>query len=151
MALKSFVRVWHGDTRRSVADEYEGFLVERTVPDYESMPGLRKVISTRRDKDDVTHFLLIAIWDSIEAMRCFTGGHPWRAKYHPEDDHYLLEKKNTYKYTKYFTHKITRYYQTVNKSINNLSVINTEVIRSPRGASAAFCGLGSRYIQRQGL
>ena len=41
--MLGFVRIWHGITRRSVADEYERFLVERASPDYKSVPGLRKV------------------------------------------------------------------------------------------------------------
>ena len=93
MVLQGFVRVWHGATRRSVADDYERFLVERAAPDYKSVPGLRKVIFSRRDEGDVTHFLLITIWDSIEAMERFTGGDPWKAKYYSEDDDYLLEKE----------------------------------------------------------
>ncbi len=55
--MPGFVRIWHGVTRRDVADEYERFLVERAVPDYKSVPGLRKVIFTRRNEGDVTHFL----------------------------------------------------------------------------------------------
>ncbi len=35
--MLGFVRIWHGVTRRSVADEYEEFLIERAVPDYKSM------------------------------------------------------------------------------------------------------------------
>ena len=59
--MESFVRIWHGVTRRSVAHEYERFLVERAVPGYKSVPGLRKAIFTRRDEGEVTHFLLITI------------------------------------------------------------------------------------------
>ncbi|MCE4603460.1 MAG: antibiotic biosynthesis monooxygenase [Aeropyrum sp.] len=91
--MLGFVRIWHGITRRSVADEYERFLVERASPDYKSVPGLRKVFFSRRDEGDVTHFLLITVWDSMEAMERFTGGDPWKAKYYPEDDYYLLEKE----------------------------------------------------------
>ncbi|MCE4616584.1 MAG: hypothetical protein F7C09_05945 [Aeropyrum sp.] len=41
----------------------------------------------------MTHFLLITVWDSMEAMERLTGGDPWKAKYYPEDDYYLLEKE----------------------------------------------------------
>ena len=46
--LGSFIQVWHGVIKRSVAGVYERFFVERVVPDYESVPGLRKVIFTKR-------------------------------------------------------------------------------------------------------
>ncbi|MCE4600152.1 MAG: hypothetical protein F7C38_01110 [Desulfurococcales archaeon] len=55
--MAGFVRIWHGVTPRGVADEYEKFLIDRAVPDYKSVPGLRKVIFSRRDEEEVTHFL----------------------------------------------------------------------------------------------
>ena len=91
--MRGYVRIWHGVTRRDVADEYEKFLLERAVPDYTSVPGLRRAIFARRDEGDVTHFLLITVWDSLDAMKRFTGGDPRKAKYYPEDDQYLLEKE----------------------------------------------------------
>ncbi len=85
-----------------MAHEYEEFLIEKAVPDYKSVPGLMKVIFSKRDEGDVTHFLLITVWDSIEAMRRFTGGDPWKAKYYPEDDQYLLEKEEQVQIYKIF-------------------------------------------------
>jgi len=72
--MTGFVRIWHGVTPRDLANEYERFLVGRAVPDYKSVPGLRKVIFTRRDEGDIAHFLLITIWESLEAMKQFTKG-----------------------------------------------------------------------------
>jgi len=40
-------------------------------------------------------FLLVTIWDSMESVKKFAGGHPEKAKYDPEDDNYLLEKEET--------------------------------------------------------
>ena len=39
------------------------------------------------------HFLLITIQNSIKAKERFTNGDPWKAKYYPEDDKYLLGKR----------------------------------------------------------
>ena len=100
--MTGFVRIWHGVTPRSLADEYERFLVDRAVPDYKSVPGLRKAIFTRRDEGDITHFLLITIWESLEAMKLFTEGDPTRAKYYPEDDKYLVEKEERVQIYKIF-------------------------------------------------
>ncbi len=88
-----FLRTWHGRVRRELADEYEEFLVKRAVPDYSSVPGLKKIYFTRRDEGDVSHFLLVTVWESIDAMARFAGEDPSRAKYYPEDDRYLLEKE----------------------------------------------------------
>jgi heme-degrading monooxygenase HmoA len=73
-------------------DAYERFMIERAAPDYASVDGLKKLYFTRRDEGDVSHFLLITIWESIEAVGNFAGADPSKAKYYPEDDRYLLEK-----------------------------------------------------------
>ncbi len=87
------MRLWHGRVPADKADDYERFLIERAVPDYSSIDGLQKLYFTRRDEGDVTHFLLITVWDSIDSMKRFTGDDPERAKYYPEDDDFLLEKE----------------------------------------------------------
>ncbi len=66
---------------------------ERAAPDYGSVPGLQNLFFTRRDEGDVSHFLLITIWDSIESVKKFSGENPDIAKYYREDDDYLLEKE----------------------------------------------------------
>lgn len=86
-------RTWHGRTRLQHADAYENFLKERAAPDYASVPGLHRAIFTRRDEGDEAHFLLITLWDSMEAVTAFAGADPTKAKYYPEDDRYLLEKE----------------------------------------------------------
>ena len=90
---KVIVRTWHGRTRLADGDAYEAFMRERAAPDYASVDGLIQLYFTRRDEDDVAHFLLITIWESIEAVRKFAGEDPGVAKYYPEDDKYLLEKE----------------------------------------------------------
>ncbi len=87
------VRLWHGRVPKEKADEYENFLMKRAVPDYGSVEGLLKMYFTRRDEGDVTHFLLITVWDSIDSIKKFAGDDPERAKYYPEDDYFLLEKE----------------------------------------------------------
>ncbi len=88
-----FMRMWHGRVPRERADDYERFLIERAVPDYSSVDGLLKLYFTRRDDGEVTHFLLVTIWDSMDSMRRFAGDDPEVAKYYPEDDEFLLEKE----------------------------------------------------------
>lgn len=87
------VRTWHGRTALKDADAYERFTVKRAGADYSSVPGFRKLYFTRRDEGDVAHFLLITIWDSLEAVERFAGQDPSKAKYYPEDDRFLLEKE----------------------------------------------------------
>jgi len=88
------VRTWHGRTRLFDGDEYEAFMKERAAPDYGSVAGLESLFFTRRNEGDVSHFLLITVWDSIDSVKNFAGENPEIAKYYPEDDEYLLEKED---------------------------------------------------------
>ncbi len=88
------VRTWHGRTKLSDADAYEAFMVERAAPDYGSVKGLKQLFFTRRDEGGIAHFLLITVWDSMDAVKAFAGDDPAKAKYYPEDDQYLLEKED---------------------------------------------------------
>ncbi|MEW9573395.1 hypothetical protein ABQJ54_16685 [Rhodanobacter sp. Si-c] len=84
-------RIWHGITPRSKADAYAGFLEQRAIPDYRSIPGNRHVAVLRRDEGEVTHFLTVTHWDSAESIRDFAGDDLLKARYYPEDQDYLLE------------------------------------------------------------
>ncbi len=88
------VRTWHGRTRLADGDAYESFMKMRAAPDYGSVAGLQRLFFTRRDERDASHFLLITVWDSIEAVKKFAGDDPSVAKYYPEDDEFLLEKED---------------------------------------------------------
>ncbi len=85
------VRIWHGRTKRSNADEYSRFLETRAIPDYRSVAGTIEVQVLRRNEGDVTHFLTITHWESEEAVRAFAGSDVLKAKYYPEDRDFLLE------------------------------------------------------------
>jgi len=89
------VRLWHGCTTASNADKYADFMKERAAPDYGSIDGLEKLYFLRRIDGDTAHFLLITLWDSMDAVRKFAGDNPEKAKYYPEDDSFLLEKEES--------------------------------------------------------
>ncbi len=89
------VRLWHGRTSLSKADEYAEFMKERAAPDYASIDGLKKLYFLRRIESEAAHFLLVTLWDSMESVKRFAGEHPEKAKYYPEDDSFLLEKEET--------------------------------------------------------
>lgn len=87
------VRTWHGRVPRTKADDYAAFLTERAASDYQSIDGLHRLEFSRKDGSEVSDFLLITYWASMEAVRAFAGDRPELAKYYPEDDDYLLEKE----------------------------------------------------------
>ncbi|MEQ8748850.1 MAG: hypothetical protein RIC52_03655 [Amphiplicatus sp.] len=87
------LRTWHGRTALKDAAAYENFMIERAGADYASVDGFRKLYFTRRDEGEISHFLLVTVWDSLDAVKRFAGDDPSKAKYYPEDDRYLLEKE----------------------------------------------------------
>lgn len=86
-------RTWHGRVPAAKADDYYQFLLRSGVPDYRNTPGNLGVFVHRRIDGDEAHFLLTTYWDSIESIKKFAGEDYERARYYPEDDHFLLEKE----------------------------------------------------------
>lgn len=86
-------RTWHGRVPTAKADDYYDYLRRTGLADYAATPGNRGVTVLRRTEGAVTHFLLLTMWESIEAIKAFAGPEYERAQYYPEDDDYLLERE----------------------------------------------------------
>jgi heme-degrading monooxygenase HmoA len=88
-------RTWHGIVPAGKADAYHQYLLETGVPDYRRTPGNRGVYVFRRMEGDTAHFLLLTLWDSLDAIRAFAGADVERAKYYPEDEAFLIALEPT--------------------------------------------------------
>lgn len=88
-------RTWHGAVSVEKANAYHDYLLETGVPDYQKTPGNRGVYVFRRSEAGTTHFLLLTLWDSLDAIRTFAGDDVERARYYPKDEEYLLELEPT--------------------------------------------------------
>ena len=84
-------RVWHGKTKVEDFEEYSEFLKNRAIPDYKSTEGFIRLTFLRKIKDDEGEFVLITFWENLEVIKNFAGENYEKAKYYPEDKHYLLE------------------------------------------------------------
>jgi heme-degrading monooxygenase HmoA len=84
-------RVWRGKTRDEKADEYGKFLKETAYPDYGGVTGNCGWVLLRRPSEDGVEFVLVSLWDSIDALRRYAGGDPERPKYYAEDRAALVE------------------------------------------------------------
>ncbi len=88
-------RTWHGIVPTRKADDYYAYLLRTGIPDYQATPGNRGVQVLRRQEGDRTHYLLISLWESYDAIRVFAGDAVEVARYYPEDSAYLLELEPT--------------------------------------------------------
>lgn len=84
-------RLWRGLTHAEHADEYLDYLQATGLKDYAATDGNRGVLVLRRTQDDKTEFLLISLWESLEAIQRFAGEGYENAVYYPEDARFLLE------------------------------------------------------------
>jgi len=85
------VRMWHGRVPTAKAAAYREFTKWRAIPDYRSVPGNISVHILERAEGDITHFITLTFWESLDAIRGFAGEDVEKAKYYPEDADFLLE------------------------------------------------------------
>lgn len=85
-------RIWRGAVQRGEADRYVDYLQETGIPAYRGTPGNRGAWILRSDRGELTEFVTLSFWDSIESVRAFAGSDPDRAVFYPEDEHFLVER-----------------------------------------------------------
>jgi heme-degrading monooxygenase HmoA len=83
-------RLWHGVTPAGKADEYLEYLQKTGIEDYRATEGNLSVQLLRRIEGGQAHFLIITLWESVEAIQKFAGEEYDLARYYPEDQDYLL-------------------------------------------------------------
>ncbi len=84
-------RIWHGVAAASKAEVYVNYLKETGVRAYRATPGNKGVFVLRRMVEGRAEFLLMSLWDSMEAIRRFAGTEVEKAVYYPKDRDFLLE------------------------------------------------------------
>src|SRR4051794_15844609 len=85
-------RIWSGATRERDADAYLDYLHRTGLADYARTTGHRRTIAMRRIVDGRAEFLLVTLWDSLDAIRAFAGDDCERAVFYPEDDRFLVAR-----------------------------------------------------------
>jgi heme-degrading monooxygenase HmoA len=85
-------RIWRGAVQRGEADRYVDYLQDTGIPAYRTTPGNRGAWILRSDRGELTEFVTLSFWDSIESVRAFAGSDPDRAVFYPEDEHFLVER-----------------------------------------------------------
>jgi heme-degrading monooxygenase HmoA len=84
-------RVWRGVAERSKADGFLDYMMKTGVKDYRVKEGNRGVYVLRREGKRRVEFLMVSLWDSVNAIRKFAGEDIDRASYYPEDEKFLVK------------------------------------------------------------
>jgi heme-degrading monooxygenase HmoA len=66
-------RHWQGIARREDADRYVAYLQSDTFPRLASLAGFIRATILRREVAEGTQFQVVTVWESIEAIRAFSG------------------------------------------------------------------------------
>jgi heme-degrading monooxygenase HmoA len=66
-------RLWRGWTSMENADAYERLLREPVLPDLQQIDGYRGGYILRNDGNNEVEFVVMNLFDSLEAVRAFAG------------------------------------------------------------------------------
>src|SRR5262245_46365456 len=84
-------RIWRGRTLASKADEYQKYLDSNGITRVLATPGNLGVTVLRRPDGDKTEFLVLSIWESLDAVKKFAGQDYQKAVILERDREYLVE------------------------------------------------------------
>jgi len=90
-STRAVARIWKGRTLESKADEYEAYLNQSGISKIRATPGNLGAYVLRRTSDGKTEFVVISLWESLDAIRRFAGPDYQKAVILPKDRQYLLE------------------------------------------------------------
>jgi heme-degrading monooxygenase HmoA len=85
-------RTWRGATGADDADRYLQYLHQTGLTAFRDTPGNRGAAVLRRVVDGRAEFVVLSLWDSVEAVRAFAGADPGRAVFFPDDARYLVDR-----------------------------------------------------------
>jgi len=78
------VRAWRGYAAPAEAQVYPRHLVQSVRPKLEQLAGFRGLYLLRRGGLEEIEFMVLTLWDSMEAVRAFAGDQPEVAVVEPE-------------------------------------------------------------------
>jgi heme-degrading monooxygenase HmoA len=85
------IRLWEGRTQTHQADEYLDYLKATGVHDCCAIGGSLGVQILRRFVGEQAEFVLLSMWNGMEAVRQFAGAEFDKARYYKDDTRYLVE------------------------------------------------------------
>ena len=69
-------RMWRGVAIQERANDYVKHLQQSVVPELCQIDGFKGVYLLRRDSSDDIEFVVLTLWESMDAIRNFAGENP---------------------------------------------------------------------------
>lgn len=77
-------RYWRGWTRPEDVEAYEALLIGKVLPGLKTIEGYRGGYVLRRDDHDEVEFVVVNLFESLDAVRRFAGEDYCTAVFEPE-------------------------------------------------------------------
>ena len=90
-ASRAIARIWRGRTLAAKSDEYQTYLDTSGISKIRATPGNLGVTVLRRNDGEKTEFLVMSVWESVDAIKKFAGDDYQKTVILPRDREYLLE------------------------------------------------------------
>ena len=78
------VRAWRGYGAVTAGETYPKHLLQAVRPKLEQLPGFKGLYLLRRQGLEEIEFLVLTLWESMDAIRAFAGDQPELAVVEPE-------------------------------------------------------------------
>lgn len=86
-------RLWRGVVAAADGDAYAEYMQSTGIAGYVRTPGNRGAWMLRRRVDQGEEFLMLTLWESLEAIRAFAGEDYEAAVFYPRDDDFLISRE----------------------------------------------------------
>lgn len=80
---------------RADGDAYATYIHGTGIAAYKATDGNRGAWMLRRDVGELTEFVTLSFWESLDSVKAFAGEDYERAVFYPEDDRFLVEREGT--------------------------------------------------------
>jgi len=91
VTLGTVVRMWRGQTLPENADAYHRHVTETVFPALTRIAGHEGAFVLRRETEGRVEFLVVTLWQSMDAVRSFAGADAERAVIEPAARAVLVE------------------------------------------------------------
>ena len=82
-------RLWQARTKPGMGASYLDYFRRTGLREFLETPGFRGAYTLRRAAGDASDYLILSLWDDMDAVRLFAGSDPDRAVYYSGDVDYF--------------------------------------------------------------